>query len=254
MSARLVTWRSHRGHRGRGRLPSSKITTVSWTCRCTKCTRIAACVADTPGHPSTGHCLLPSFAGKLIFLQPGLPSRLGVPEVPPCCGLPMSSNHVTQHGSSCDFRPTLPARHSLYLTLLECFTDPRQPLTVTCRSPVDEPRPIGVTCHADCLVDVSPQAYPVEDGYQGAESALDPGRVQRDEHPVVCIKHRQLVSSLPSCLSLLHNLCHQPLYPVPDDRVHYHIENCGGQRVALRNPPSPLKGLPIVAACSHHYG
>ena len=31
--------------------------------------------------------------------------------------------------------------------------------------------------HADCLTDISPQAYPVEDGYQGAESALEPGGV-----------------------------------------------------------------------------
>ena len=111
-----------------------------------------------------------------------------------------------------------------------------------------------MTGHADCLVDVSPQAYPVKDGYQGAERALEPGGVRRDNHPVVGVKHRQLVSSLPSRLSLLLSLCHQPLYPVPDDRVHYQIENCGGQRVALRNPPIPLKGLPVVAACPRHHG
>ena len=32
-----------------------------------------------------------------------------------------------------------------------------------------------------------------------------------------------VVSSLPSCLSLFRSICHQSLYPVPDDRVHYHI-------------------------------
>ena len=32
---------SHRGHRGWGRLPSSRITAVSLTCRCQKCTLIA---------------------------------------------------------------------------------------------------------------------------------------------------------------------------------------------------------------------
>ena len=69
----LDTWRSHRGHRGRGRLPFSIITTVSWTCRCTKCTRIAARVANTPGHPSTGHRLLPCFAGKCILYILGPP-------------------------------------------------------------------------------------------------------------------------------------------------------------------------------------
>ena len=159
----------------------------------------------------------------------------------PCCGLPMSSHHVTRHGSSRDFRPTLPARHSLSLPLLKCFSDPCQPPTVTCRSLVAGPRPTGVTGHADCLVDFSPQAYPVEDGYQGAESALEPGGVRPDDHPVVGVKHCRLVSSLPSRLSLLRSLCHQPLYPVPEYSVHYHIENCGGQRVALRNPPSPLK-------------
>ena len=33
--------------------------------------------------------------------------------------------------------------------------------------------------HADCLVDISLQAYPVEDGYQGAESALEPFGVRQ---------------------------------------------------------------------------
>ena len=113
---------------------------------------------------------------------------------------------------------------TLSLPLLKCFPDPRQPLTVACRSPVAGPRPTGVTGHADCLVDVSPQAYPVKDGYQGAESALEPSGFLRDNHPVVGVKHRRLMSSLPSCLSLIRSLCHQPLYPVPDDRVHCHIE------------------------------
>ena len=31
-----------------------------------------------------------------------------------------------------------------------------------------------MTGHDDCLIDICLQAYPVEDGYQGAESALEP--------------------------------------------------------------------------------
>ena len=44
----------HRGHRRWGRFPSSKMTTVSRTCRCIKCTHIAFLVAARPGHPSIG--------------------------------------------------------------------------------------------------------------------------------------------------------------------------------------------------------
>ena len=41
----------HQGHRGWGMFPSSKMTTVSRTCRCIKCTRIAFLVAARPGFP-----------------------------------------------------------------------------------------------------------------------------------------------------------------------------------------------------------
>ena len=64
LSAFLGTCRSHRGHRGWGRLPSSSSTTVSWTCRCTKCTRIAVLVTSAPGHPSTGQRRAPPSPGR----------------------------------------------------------------------------------------------------------------------------------------------------------------------------------------------
>ena len=44
----------HLGHRGWERFPSSKIITVSWTCRWEKCTCITVLVAACPIHPSTG--------------------------------------------------------------------------------------------------------------------------------------------------------------------------------------------------------
>ena len=81
--------------------------------------------------------------------------------------------------SSCDstwiqprFHPTLPTRHSLSLYFLESSSDPRQSPPVSLRGPVAGPRPAGVTGHSESLIDVCPQAYPVEDGYQGAFSAL----------------------------------------------------------------------------------
>ena len=117
--------------------------------------------------------------------------------MPPCCGLPVSSHQMTRHGTNRDYRPTLPARHSLSLSLCISFPQPRQPRTVHRFGPVSGPRPTGVTGHANCLPDISPQAHPVEDGYQVAESTLDPGGVRRDDHTVVCVKNRQLVSSLP---------------------------------------------------------
>ena len=131
----------------------------------------------------------------------------------PWCGPPVSSHHVTRQGSSREFRPTLPARHSLSLSFPELTPDPRHSPPVSLRCPVAGPRPTGVTGHADSLIDVCPQAYSVKDEYQGAESALEPGGVRRGDHPVVGVEHRQLVSSLSSRLSLLFSLCHQPLYP-----------------------------------------
>ena len=102
----------------------------------------------------------------------------------------MLSHHVNRHGYSREFRPTLPARHSLSLSFLKCTPNPRQSPPVPLRGPVAGPRPTGVTGHADSLIDVCPQAYPVEDGYQGAESALEPGGVRHADHPVVGVKHR----------------------------------------------------------------
>ena len=194
------------------------------------------------------------FGREMHFIRPGPPILLGGPEVPPCCGLPVSIHQVTQHGLSGDYRPTLPARHSLSLPFCICLPHPRQPPTVARFGPVSSPRPTGVTGHADCLPDISPQAYPVGDGYQGAESALEPGGVRRDDHIVFGVENRRLVSSLPSRLSFLLSLFDYPIYPVPDDRVHHHIEDCGGQRVALCNSPRPLKRFSVVSACPRHHG
>ena len=41
---------------------------------------------------------------------------------------------------------------------------------------------------------------------------------------------------------------------MPDDRVHHHIEDCGGQRVSLCNSPRPLKRFSVVSACPRHHG
>ena len=65
-SLRQGTRMSHWGHRGWGRFPSSKIATVSRTCRCIKLTYIAVLVATRPGHPSTGQLLGPPLAGKAM--------------------------------------------------------------------------------------------------------------------------------------------------------------------------------------------
>ena len=44
---------SHQGHQGWGRFLYSKMTTVSMTLQCRKCTRIAVLVSSCPGHHST---------------------------------------------------------------------------------------------------------------------------------------------------------------------------------------------------------
>ena len=56
----------HWGHRGWGVFPSFKMTTVSRTCRCIKCTHISVLVAARPGNPSTGQLHGPPLAGKAM--------------------------------------------------------------------------------------------------------------------------------------------------------------------------------------------
>ena len=63
-----VSRKALNGRRGRGRFPSSNMTTVSWTCRCKNCTRITASVSDTPGHHSTGHCRLPPYVKFILYI------------------------------------------------------------------------------------------------------------------------------------------------------------------------------------------
>ena len=140
----------------------------------------------------------------------------------------------------------MPLSLSLYLCI--CLPHPCQPLTVPRFSPVSGPRPTGVTGHADCLHDIGLHAHPVEDGYQGAESAPEPGGVRRDDHIVVGIKNRRLMSSLPSSFSLFFSLVDYHVYPVSEDPVHHHIENGGGQRVSLRDSPRSLERFAVVSA------
>ena len=139
-------------------------------------------------HPRASlHRALPSASLREIhFVCPGPPSRLGGPEVPPWCGLPVSSRQVTWQGSSRDFRPKLPARHSLSLSIPKWYPLPRYSPPVPLCSPVAGPLPTGLAGHADCLIDIFLQAYPVEDGYQGAESVLEPKYVS-ENRPVIYV-------------------------------------------------------------------
>ena len=67
-----VTSISHRGHHGWGRFPSSRITTVSMTCRCQKFAIITVCVNACPLHTSTGKGLGPSLVRNAILYVLGL--------------------------------------------------------------------------------------------------------------------------------------------------------------------------------------
>ena len=87
----------HCGYSGGGQPPPP---TVSWTCWCTKCTRIAVLVASVPGHPCTGHRRDPPFVGKDILYVLPPPSVWGGPQLPPCCCFSMSSHLMTRHGNA----------------------------------------------------------------------------------------------------------------------------------------------------------
>ena len=57
---------THQEHCGWGRFPLSKMTTISRTCRCRKCTNIAVLVVAHSGQPSTGQIYGPPMVGKAI--------------------------------------------------------------------------------------------------------------------------------------------------------------------------------------------
>ena len=56
-----------------GGVPSSKMTTVSRTCRWKQCTCITVLVAACPGYPSTVHIRGPPVAGNAILYVCGFP-------------------------------------------------------------------------------------------------------------------------------------------------------------------------------------
>ena len=73
LSARHRTSMLHREHLGFGRFPSSKMITMSRTCRLQKCIRIAVRVPALPGQTSTGKILGPPLVGKSIRYVCGSP-------------------------------------------------------------------------------------------------------------------------------------------------------------------------------------
>ena len=59
-----------------------------------------------------------------------------------------------------------------------------------------------------------------------------------------------LQSRLTTCFRVFYDYLH----PVPDNRVHYHIEYVGGQRVALCHASLLSERCPVVTPRSSHHG
>ena len=82
---------SHREHLGCGRFPSSKMITMSRTCRLQKCILISVLVPALPGQPSAGHPLGTPLVGKSIRYVLGSPPVAGLFQLHvssfafPCC-------------------------------------------------------------------------------------------------------------------------------------------------------------------------
>ena len=162
----------HQAHHGWRKFPSSRTTTMSRTCRCKKCTRIAVLVATRPGHPSTGKFCGPPFAGKFIPKVWGpAPRGQGDPS-PSCFHHPhILSHHMTRQGYR---HQQISARSAWHLSL--------QPLPVHKALPCDPPpircfrqvpcRLTGVEDHDDCLPDICLQAHPIKYSNQGVERTL----------------------------------------------------------------------------------
>ena len=86
---------SQRGHRGCGRFTSSRMITVSHTCRCRKCTCSLICITNLPWHTSTGKTCGPNVPRKEITYVCGYPLGGGGGWG---WGLPLGSNSNTVLG------------------------------------------------------------------------------------------------------------------------------------------------------------
>ena len=128
---------------------------------------------------------------------------------------------MNQHGSDREYLPTLPAFHLFPLPLRVLPPHPRYPPPVRLLCAVSGPRLTRVTDHTDRLPDVSQEAHPVKDGYQGVKHALEPGGVQRDDHAIVGVEDCRLVSDFLSRFTFSLRLVYQSVHPVPDDCTHH---------------------------------
>ena len=243
----------HRGHRGRGMFPSSKMTTVSRTCRCRKCTRISVLVAARPGHPSTGQICGPPLDGKAMDYVCGsspvdevFQLRLSSAACP-CCFILWPINDPSAISP-----PTIPELHPFLLLLpvggsLSCHPSPVRRLRL------GPSRLEWAADHVNCLPNIIPHDHPIEQDDQGTKCTLEPSWVQRCNHAIVNIEEGILMPTLLSMLTPIRRALYYNRHPVSHYHIHHHIEYGVRERISLRHSTSSLKRHPVVAACPFHH-
>ena len=171
---RQGTSMSHRGNHGWGVFTSSKMTTLSRTCRCKKWTRIAVLVVACPGHTSTGQIRGPPLSGNAMrYIRGSFPIGQGFPYPSLLCRLPMLCHPVPRQRSRRYLLPALPALDPSLLSLPEGGSISRHPSPV-CRLLLVPCHLAWVADHSDCLPGISPQSHPIEQANQGTKCTLDP--------------------------------------------------------------------------------
>ena len=143
------------GHRGWGRFPSSKMTTVSRTCRCRKWTHIASLSSLVLGIPPPGSSTGLLSTGRLCNTSAALPCGWGFPDPSLLFRSRMLCHPVLRQKSRLHLLPALPALELSLLLLPVVKSLSRHP------SPVRRlwlvPRHLAWAAnHAVCLPNISP--------------------------------------------------------------------------------------------------
>ena len=111
----------------------------------------------------------------------------------------------------------------------------------------------GAAEHADCLLDIGPQAHPAKQANQGVENTLAPAGVRLGNHAIARVEEGSLMHTLLSTLApLIHArnpCCHQAAH----HQIHHHIEDSGGEQISLRQPVRSLERRPIIATRPCHH-
>ena len=126
-------------------------------------------------------------------------------------------------------RHLLPEIHALFLNPLPLLVARTRSchLSPVCHLQLHSCRLERVSDHSGCLPNVSLQAHPVEQLYQGAEAPLEPSWVRWRDHTIIRVEDEILVSHLLSAPAPLVRALQNNCDPISHHRIHHHVEYGG---------------------------